>query len=95
MEIEFLANTTALLLSFVGVIIMGLVSFQMKNSIGKGLRIITAGVFLSVFCHAGFELMALLGLIDEEMLLPVMGTLLSIGSLAFTGGGLIILDNID
>ena len=95
MEIEFLANTTALILSFVGVTILGCASFQMSNSVGKGLQIITAGIFLSVFCHAGFEVMALLDMIDEEIFFPVMGSLLSIGSLGFAVGGLMILNSSD
>ncbi|WP_419536730.1 hypothetical protein [Endozoicomonas sp.] len=95
MEIELLANSTALLLSFVGVIILGCASVQIKNSTGKGLKVITAGIFLSVFCHAGFEMLALLDMIAEDTLFPVMGSLLSIGSLAFAIGGLIILNSSD
>ena len=93
MDIEFLANTTALLLSFVSVVILGNASFQMDKSAGNGLRVITLGVFLSVFCHAAAELMSLMKIMDEYSLFLIMSTLLGIGALLFSVGGLIIISD--
>lgn len=53
------------------------------------LRLVILGMFLSVFVHAGVELAAALGAIPEVALMPVMGTLLSAGSLAFFAAGIV------
>ncbi|WP_419831319.1 hypothetical protein [Endozoicomonas atrinae] len=71
---------------------MARASLQLSNLTGKALKVITVGIFFSVFCHAGFELMALFDMIDEELLFPVMGSLLSIGSLTFVIGGVMLLN---
>lgn len=94
MNIEFLANTTALLLSFVSIVVLGNASFQADGKVGNGLRLIAVGVFLSVFCHAVSELLCLLEIIDDdEGLFTVMGILMSVGSLLFSVGGLMIINN--
>lgn len=87
MEFSNYANFIAMAFSFIGVIMLGKASVKMGGAIGKTLKIIVAGIFLSVFVHSGFELAASMGKISEETLLPVMGVLLSLGSIGFAYAG--------
>ncbi len=95
MSFEHSANIIAMIASFIAMVILLIGAGKIGGFIGKMIKILTAGIFMSVFCHAGFELMAVYGFINEEALFPVMGTLLTIGSLLFVWGGLIAINQFD
>lgn len=84
-----LPNLLAMATSFAAMVLLGLLVPKLGGQIGAMLRWIIAGVFLSVFLHAGAELAVALGLLAPERLLPLMGLLLSAGSAAFCAGGLV------
>jgi PAS domain S-box-containing protein len=52
-------------------------------------RLVAAGVFFSVFLHAGSELAETYGLIGTKRLMEVMGALLSVGSVLFCAAGIV------
>ncbi|WP_211829890.1 hypothetical protein [Kistimonas asteriae] len=95
MDFEYIANTAAMLFSSIAMVVLLKVASQFGGVIGKTLKFITAGIFMSVFCHAGFELLAVMELINEELLFPVMGTLLTVGSISFVWGGWIAIKSLD
>ena len=93
MEFEAIANVLALLFSLVGIVLLVvvLVKFKIAGTIGKFFKWMIVGIFLAVVVHAAFELAAIYNVINEQALFPVMGTLLSIGSLCFIIGSWIAL----
>ena len=95
MNFEYVANISAMVFSSIAMIILMIVAVKMGGAIGRTVKFLTAGIFMAVFCHSGFELMAVMELINEEILFPVMGTLLTLGSMAFAWGGFTALDNLD
>ncbi len=82
-----LANILAMIFSFLGIVSLTLVSVKLGGKLGLMTKLIAAGIFFSVFTHAGFELVSSLGFIDEQSLLLIMGGLLTFGSLLFIIGG--------
>ena len=92
---EYGANIAAMVFSFIAMITLFRVSAKMGGAIGKMIKIVTGGIFLSVFCHAAFELSAVAGMINEEVLFPVMGSLLTLGSAAFVWGSWGALKSLD
>ena len=92
---EYGANIAAMAFSFFAMIMLMKVSAKMGGAIGKMVKLLTAGIFMSVFCHAAFELLAVMSLINEDILFPVMGSLLTLGSAAFVWGGWAALKSLD
>lgn len=87
MEFDTIANVIAMGASFVGVIMLGKVSAKVGGVIGSCLKLVVVGIFFSIFIHAGVEMLAAYDLMDEEVLLPIMGVLLSLGSVIIAYAG--------
>lgn len=87
MEFDTLANIIAMVASLVGVVMLAKVSAKVGGVVGSCLKLVVVGIFFSIFIHAGVELMAAYELMDEEVLLPIMGVLLSVGSLIIAYAG--------
>lgn len=81
--------------SLAGVIMLLKVSMKLGGVIGQCLKLVVAGIVLSVFIHAGFELAAAYQLMSEGVLLLIMGILLSLGSVIFTFAGYSTLKKLD
>lgn len=95
MLIENIANTAAMFFSSIAMVTLIIAAYKIGGFIGSAVKFLSGGIFLSVFCHAGFELLAVFGMIDEEALFPVMGALLTAGSIAFVWAGFTVIKNID
>lgn len=54
---------------------------------GQCLKLVVAGIFFSIFIHTGAELLAAYELVGEAVLLPIVGVLLSLGSLIIACAG--------
>jgi hypothetical protein len=76
-------NVIAMVTSVAAIVAMLLVVRRIGGEVGLMFRLIAGGVFVAVFLHAGSELARLLELVSEQALMPVMGVLLSAGSIAF------------
>lgn len=83
------ANILALISSFLAVVFLTIAAFRVGGSIGKALKMIALGIFFAVFIHAGFELAETYNIISSEALMPVMGTLLTFGSILLSIAGYI------
>lgn len=81
----------ALLTSLASVILLALVIRRIGGQIGAALKLISLGVFLSVFLHAAAELAEVFGLIPGDFLMAVMGVLVTSGSIAFCAGSVVAL----
>lgn len=84
-------NFLALATSLTAVILLVRVVRRIGGEIGAALRLLSLGVFLSVFLHAAAELAEIFGLLTPEVLMVVMGALVTCGSLAFCAGGIVAL----
>jgi len=84
-------NVLALVTSLAAVLLLAQVIRRIGGSIGAALKLLSLGVFLSVFLHAAAELAEIFGLLSPDLLMVVMGLLVTGGSLAFCAGGLVAL----
>ena len=84
-----LSNTLALLGSLIAMISLSMMIPRIGGSIGLVLKLLIAGIFFSVFIHAAIEFAVIYKLLPEQSLMPVMGTLLFIGSLFFIFAGIL------
>ena len=85
---EILPNILAMLSSFIAIILLGIVILKIGGSLGVVLKLLSAGIFFAVFAHAAVELASIYGIIDEAVLMSVMGALLTVGSVLFMVAGL-------
>jgi uncharacterized membrane protein len=84
-------NLLAMATSLAAVVLLSLVIRRIGGQIGAALRLLSLGVFLSVFLHAGAELAEVFGLLSPDVLMVLMGSLVTSGSLAFCAGGVVAL----
>jgi hypothetical protein len=83
-------NLVAMIASAGGMIALLMLAAKMVGgALGVAFRLVTAGIFFSVFLHAGFELAESFGVFGEGVLMHVMGLLITIGSLLFIAAGYI------
>ena len=94
MIFENIANISAMVFSSIAMLILLKVASVLGGVIGKSIKYITLGIFFAVFCHSGFELIAVFELISENYLFPVMGTLLTAGSIMFSWAGYVALKEV-
>jgi hypothetical protein len=87
--LSILPNLLAMVTSLLAMLLLAGAALRLGGSIGLMLKLVVAGVFFSVFLHAGTELAEVFGLIGEKVLFVLMGSLLSGGSLAFGLAGLV------
>lgn len=83
-----LPNILAMISSFVAIVLLAVVILKVGGSLGVVLKLLSAGIFFAVFAHAGIELASIYGIVAEELLMPVMGALLTAGSILFMIAGL-------
>ncbi|WP_281648728.1 hypothetical protein [Parendozoicomonas sp. Alg238-R29] len=83
MDVEQFANIAVMLFSSVAMVILLNVASKLGGAVGQMLRGITFGIFMSVFCYSAFQMAAYLGLVDSEVMFPIMAVLLAFGSLTF------------
>ena len=95
MIFEYGANIAAMLISLSAIIMLMRISIKMGGEIGRMVKLLTVGIFLSVFAHAAFELLVVMSVIDEKALFPVMGSLLTVGSIMFVWAGRIAMKALD
>lgn len=86
---EILPNILAMISSFGAMILLGMVIPRIGGSLGKMLKLLIVGIFFAVFIHAAAELARLYGIIGDDVLMPMMGMLLTIGSVFFAVGGFV------
>jgi len=84
-------NVLALGTSLMAVILLAQVIRRIGGQIGAALKLLSLGVFLSVFLHAAAELAEIFGLLSPSLLMVVMAVLVTSGSLAFCAGGVVAL----
>lgn len=87
-SIQILANITAVLFSFTGII--SLFSFSRKlvgDTFSNVIKLIVWGIFFAVFIHSIVELLDATKIINEDTVAPLMSLLLSIGSAFFAFAG--------
>ncbi|MBI5495484.1 MAG: hypothetical protein HY904_10710 [Deltaproteobacteria bacterium] len=82
-----ITNVVALVACLVAILALGSVMLKLGGELGRMVRYIIVGIFLGVFVHAGVELAASFGLVQEQDLLRVMGVLLTAGAASFTMAG--------
>ncbi len=85
---EILPNTIAALASLIASVLLIKLALAMKGgSLSSVMNYTVIGIILAVCLHAFFELAAQTGLVNEAIVFPVMGTLLTVGSLSFIVAG--------
>lgn len=84
-----LPSLLALLASTAAIATLAFMSRRIGGQIGRSLRLVVAGVFFSVFLHAGAELADALGLIPPDTLLALMAGLVTLGSVSFFAAGIL------
>lgn len=87
MNPEAIPNIIAMISSLAAMLMLLKVIPKIGGSIGRMIKMLVAGIFCSVFLHAGVELAEVFALIGEAALMPIMGTLLTVGSFAFIIAG--------
>jgi len=85
--IEIIPNIFAIIGSLIGVIMLWQFSNTAGGAVAKALKLMLTGIVFSVFLHSLVEVMALAGLLSDRVLFPIMGVLLSIGSVLFIIAG--------
>ncbi|MTI11843.1 hypothetical protein [Sansalvadorimonas verongulae] len=95
MDVEQFAYIAVMLFSSVAIIILLNVAGKLGGSVGQMVKGISFGIFMSVFCYSAFHIGGYLGLVDEEVLFPIMAVLLAFGSLAFVLSAYNGLNNIE
>ncbi len=53
------------------------------------ISLLVAGIFFSVTVHAGFELAGQSGLLSERQLMPIMSSLITLGSALFIASAIL------
>ncbi|MBI4680204.1 MAG: hypothetical protein HY753_03055 [Nitrospirae bacterium] len=86
-DAEIIPGLIALISSLIAMIMLLKVVPVIGGSIGRMIKMMVAGIFFSVFLHAGVELAAGFGLISEGPLMIIMGILITAGAVAFISAG--------
>jgi hypothetical protein len=81
--IIIIPNILAMLGSLISMVLLAMIIPKIGGSIGLMIKLLILGIFFSVFIHAVCELATAFCLLSEQILMPIMGVLLSIGSLFF------------
>jgi PAS domain S-box-containing protein len=85
-----LPNVVAMVTSLAAMVALSALAMKMTGGrFALVARLVAAGVFFSVFVHAGSELAEAFGLIKMKTLMEVMGVLLSAGSILFCVAGIL------
>ncbi len=92
---EIIPNVIAMICTFVAMIMLGRIFPKIGGSIGRMIKLIIVGLFFSLFLHAGFELAEAFHLLGENILMPIMGILMSIGSIALIAAGWVGLKSLE
>lgn len=87
-------NILALIGSSISMIVLSMIIPKIGGSIGLVLRFLIIGIFFSVFIHSAAELAQIYNLLSENILMWIMGVLLSLGSLFFILAGIIGIKNL-
>lgn len=87
MFIKILPNIIAMVFSLIAIIQLTIAATKIGGFVGKAINLLIVGIFLSVTVHAGFELAAQFGFLSENQLMPIMGTLITSGSIFFIASG--------
>jgi hypothetical protein len=90
---EILPNLIAMCCSLIAMIELIIVAMKIGGVMGKILKLVTVGIFFSIFDHAAFELASVLNLISEHQLMHTMGIFITLGSLFFIAAGTIGIKN--
>ena len=88
-QIEIFPNVLAMICTLIAVIMLIKIALKMGGILGEMLKYISAGLFFSILVHSFAELLNVFGLLDEKILLPLMGILLTLGSLLFIWASII------
>ncbi len=89
MILRILPNIIAAAFSLIAVVLLVVSATKIGGSVGKAINLLITGIFLSVTVHAIFELAAQFGFLPEYQLMPIMGTLIIIGSIFFILSGIL------
>jgi PAS domain S-box-containing protein len=90
MPYDYAPNVVAMVASLAAMAALSILAVKMTGGrFAVVARLIAAGVFFSVFIHAGSELAETFGLIGTKRLMEVMGVLLSVGSVLFCAAGIL------
>lgn len=95
MSFEVYPNIFAMVCSLFAMIILVRLVPRIGGSFGRMIKMLVAGIFFSVFLHAAAELAEVFGLMPSEVLMPLMGLLLTIGSVTFIAAGVIGLKSLE
>jgi len=86
---EILPNVLAMISSFAAMLLLGMIAPKIGGILGAIIKLLIAGIFFAVFAHASLELASVYGMVNEAELMPMMGWLLTIGSVFFMLAGLL------
>jgi hypothetical protein len=90
MSYSSLPNVVAMVASLAAMAALTSLALRMSGGqFAAVLKLVTVGVFFSVFLHAGAELAEMFDLLGARRLMNVMGILLSVGSVAFCAAGVL------
>ncbi|RMH69377.1 MAG: hypothetical protein D6675_12705 [Gemmatimonadetes bacterium] len=82
--LEMLPNIVAMISSLIAIFLLYKLTQKVHGgSLEKMVKLLSIGIFFSVFIHAGFELAEVFGFLSIALLRYVMGGLISIGSICF------------
>lgn len=95
MDVEQFAQVAVLIFSTVAMTILLNLAGKVGGAVGQLVKGLTFGIFMTVFCYAAFHMGAYLGLVDGEVLFPIMAIILAFGSLVFVVTAYNGLNNID
>ncbi|KOR29076.1 hypothetical protein TI05_15740 [Achromatium sp. WMS3] len=89
MMIEMLVNILAILCSSLAMFQLSFLALKMQGqAISKVFNYLVLGIFFSVFVHASVELIATFGVFKENILMLIMGGLITLGSIFFVIAGI-------
>ncbi len=84
---DILPNIIAMVCSAIAIVELVIAIPKIGGTLGKILKLLSTGIFFSVFVHAAVEMASAFELIKEENLLDIMGILLTVGSVFFIAAG--------
>ncbi|HAJ57506.1 MAG TPA: hypothetical protein DCL35_07035 [Candidatus Omnitrophica bacterium] len=87
MHTESIVNIIAMICSLIAMIQFAIAAPKIGGTVGKILKLLVVGIFFSVFTHAAVELACAYNFIAENDIMPIMGALITFGSLFFIAAG--------
>lgn len=81
-------NSLAIISSLVAAYFLIRMARKLGGEFGNAVKFLVAGIFFAVFLHSVFEFIAAAGLLTENLLMILMGTLVTIGSVCFIIAGI-------